>query len=427
MWIVIGAVAAGLTVITVLNDNLLAFGLLLSPLLLYIALKKPFAFPLGLFVMLIPFDSVLSVSEGAQGATLTRYIGMAAIIALMLKGAVERRLKMPDAVALWWVLLVAYGGLSVWWALDAERAQSRISTAAGLLLLYLVCSSFRLKKSEYQLMKWLALVGGAGAAIFTIYGYWKGHFYAGPDMRASLLIGERGAGPNQLAYDLLMPAAIGVAMLLTHKGKLFKALLLAVVVTIFAGIILTGSRGGLMGGVVVIAVYLIHVRKRLTFGIVSLAIGAILFFSMPGHLIERLAKAAETGGAGRLDIWHVGLLALKKYWLTGAGLNNFSTAYTEFAYYAPNFKGLGRAAHNIFLENFVQLGVIGFTLMAGGLYGHYRRISGSVISGGDFLMLKASFWAMMVSSLFLDTFWYKSTWLLWMMILMRKSSLEDGS
>ena len=136
----------------------------------------------------------------------------------------------------------------------------------------------------------------------------------------------------------------------------------------------------------------------------------------------RIGNAAETGGAGRLDIWQVGWKSLGKYWLTGAGLANFNYAYNEFADYAPQYRGLFRDPHNIYLGLFVEFGIIGISLMFITLKKHYELVRIHIGKyDADKVMLNATFWGILVSSMFLDTLRFKTFWLPFMMILMYRN------
>ena len=112
---------------------------------------------------------------------------------------------------------------------------------------------------------------------------------------------------------------------------------------------------------------------------------------------------------------------MAKYWLHGAGLDSFPAAYTEFMKYAP-YMGQNRAPHNIFVGMSVELGIIGIFFMIMALVKHYTSL---VPKGGSYdndqIILKAAFWGIIIASLSFDSVWFKSFWLLWMMITMQKN------
>jgi len=96
---------------------------------------------------------------------------------------------------------------------------------------------------------------------------------------------------------------------------------------------------------------------------------------MPELFFERVSDIAiaVSSGEGRVDIWRVGLQALQRYWLIGAGLSNFPFAYNEYAGFAVTYQGYSRGSHNIFLGTWVELGIIGLALMLVALWLQLRR------------------------------------------------------
>jgi O-antigen ligase len=424
--ITIALFIAIVTAIAIADTKWIYLGALLAPLFIYFSIKKPFIFPFGAYVFLLPFDEILSITGSSRGTTLTKLLGILTILVLFLKGLLEKKLKWPDKAAICWVLLVIYGLLSVSWAIEPARVLSRFFTAIGLLVLYLVISSYKINKSELNTCKWFILFGGFIAAIFAIYYYETGILYGG-STRVTMAFGERATNPNNFAFALIIPIAICIDLLLNQKKKMIKVALIVALGTILFGIIVTGSRGGFLGIGMIFIVYFLSVKQKLTFGTVLIATGIALVSFIPDLYVfftERWSTAIETGGTGRLAIWYVGLDALRQYWTIGAGLNNFPNVYNEFAHLTP-FSLLGRGSHNSYLGVFVELGIVGFSLFVWGITKHYQSIKlYFTYHDNNKVMLKAAFWAILVSSFFLDTLWIKSFWLLWMMILMRGNVFE---
>jgi len=419
----IGLLFSAITVgiIIALEEWLYAM-VVVSPLLVYLCIKKPFVFPFGLYVFFLPFDAVLSVTGSAHGATLTKFMGILTILVLLLKGAFEKKLKPPDNASLWWMLFVMYGLFSILWAIQPELVFSRMRTVVGLLVFYLLAASYDIKKSEFETLKWCVLAGGFLAAILSIYSYASLETIG----RTSIRFGERSARLNVFAFSLIIPISICVNNILKQNKILVKSLFGIVISAMLFSIVITGSRGGMLGVAVIFIVYIISIKQKITFGTVAIMIGLTLMPFVPDLFLERWGIAVETGGAGRLSIWNIGLFALKKYWLYGAGFSNFSNAYDEF-FNSASFLYIktSRAPHNIFLGIFVELGVIGFSLMVLAMIKNYQAIRSRFNHYSiNKVTLRASFWGILACSFFLDTLIYKSFWLLWMMIIMHKNAVE---
>ncbi|MDA8172454.1 MAG: O-antigen ligase family protein [Nitrospiraceae bacterium] len=410
--------------------------LLCAPFIVYLAMKRPFIFPFGLYVFSIPFENLLVMNGSAHGATLTRLLGVMAILALLLKGAFERRLKKPDKIDLWWILFTLYCLLSILWSISSSLPLVRVQTIIGLIGLYVVASSYRVQGKEYESVKWLILAGGALSSIFTIYAYHKGLVNFGEAERVSLMSLDSASGiggANKQAFDMLLPLSVCMGMLLKKGRPLAKGSLFLVLFVMFFGIMITGSRGGLAAAIVVLLCFIFYSKNRLKFAAAASIILVTTFAMTPQFYLDRINRSAETHASGRTDIWRVGLKAMEKYWLFGAGLDCFPNAYTEFVNYSPVYMGFDRAPHNIFVGTFVELGIIGGLLMVIALIKHYATIGHYAAIGGkggrpgaDQIILKAAFWALLVGGLSQDVVWYKSFWLLWMMIVMQKYASQTG-
>ena len=419
----IGLLFFAITVgIIIVHGKWLYAMVVLSPLLVYLCIKKPFIFPFGAYVFLLPFDRVLSVTGHAQGATLTKFLGVLTILVLLLKGTIERKLKQPDNAALWWMLFVMYGLFSLLWAIQPELSLSKFPTVTGLLVLFLVAASYDIKKSEFETLKWLIIVGGFLATILSIYNYASLETIG----RISIRFGERSAELNHFAFSLLIPFSVCLEMMLKQNMKTMRVLFGIILGVILFGIFITGSRGNALAAAVIIIVYIISIKQKITFGTIAIVIGLTLMAFVPDFFTERWGGALETGGAGRLSIWNIGLTALKKYWLYGAGFNNFPNAYDEFFHSASFlYTKSSRAPHNTFLGIFVELGIIGFSLMVLAMIKNYQAIRSRFNHYCiDKVTLRASFCGILVSSFFLDTFSLKSFWLLWMMIMMYENVVK---
>jgi len=424
IWIVLAIFIAMITAYAIVEKKWLYLGALFAPFLIYLCIKKPFIFLLGLYVLLLPLDSLLSVTGGPEGQQFIKILGILTIIVLVLKGSFERKLKRPDHAVLYWVLFTMFGLVSIVWAIDPVIAQNRFSTAIGMLVLYLVVASYEIEKNEFNAMKTLIIAGGLLAAIATIYNYQSGVFKVA--QRASLKFGEASVNPNLLGFSLLIPISVCAEMMFNQNKKIIKIFIAIVLALMLLAIILTGSRGSMLGVVAIFIVYFLSIKKKLSFVTIVIIVGIILLPFIPDFFIERWETSIETGGSGRTSIWYAGLMVVKKYWLLGAGLNNFPLAFNEFADYATATIYRFRDPHNTYMGILGELGIIGFILAIFGVWRHYKIIKRRCpkIYQNTQIMLKAAFWAVLVSSFFGSYLWKKSFWLLWMMIVMHRNIIE---
>jgi O-antigen ligase len=214
-------------------------------------------------------------------------------------------------------------------------------------------------------------------------------FYAGTMLLAAgllsvtaarvALIGEEGRvavssayDPNDLAMVLVMVLPLAVAWLFALRG-MGRAVMLLLCGTVLVGILLTGSRGGFLG-LVAVGAYLCCARlprpdgglgSRFTPG--KFAAGAlaviVLLAATPASVWDRIGSITSleqdynlTDSTGRIAIWERGLEAMMtRPW--GYGVKAFEAV-------EGGQGGRYKAAHNIWIEIGVELGVQGIVLLA---------------------------------------------------------------
>jgi len=420
-----------LTGIFIVYDKWVYLGILLIPFLVYFCIEKPFIFPFGIYAFALPLDSIFVLSGSGTGQNITKYLALLIIAVLILKGVFERKLKQPDnTTALLWTLFILWGVVSFIWAIHPETVFASIRNPVGLLILYLVVSSYKIQRDEYETLKWFIVGGGILAGVFSLYNYQI--FYSDSEIidRVGITIGEQSIGVNTLAYSMILPFAVCIEKILEQRQKVTKVVLGTGLAIILFSIVITGCRGAMLGVATIAAINYFSVKRKVSYIVLLIAIGLILTPFIPDFFFERWEKAGDTGGAGRLDIWYVGLDALfNKYLLIGAGLGNFPMAFDEFGRNSPDYLGFGRAAHNTFLEIIVELGVIGISLMVLAMWKSYQNIQSQLKNTYDAnsIMLKATFWGFIVGSFTADNAWDKSLWLLFMMMSMYRNSLRIQS
>jgi exopolysaccharide production protein ExoQ len=417
-WLVIAAIIIVAIVIgaTVAGTNWIVIaGLLALPLLVL----RPRDLCLGVYAFLLPFDSITKVGPGGQ--TLTLMAG-AAVVAVMLGTALVRKdLQAPPRYAWCWALLVVWAGLTVLWAPEWELAATKLFTAVSLLLVYLVVVSANISRKELKTISLFAVGGATAAAIYVSLQFFAGAKFQG-EMRGSLMSGSTAADPNYFAASLLLPLSLAVNLALSTRGWLSRLAWLAVAGTITFGIFVTMSRGAVVAIAVMILFYMTarRVSRGMTFAIVGVFV-ALIFF-LPNNFVSRIESAGKSGGAGRTTVWSVGWLAFKHHGLVGAGLNNFPIVYRDFVGNVPLYgPDHNKAAHNIYLEVAVELGVIGLALLLTAFWSQLReawrsRKTLSVKSGGDILPYEAACYSILVAAFFISVLWEKWFWLAWILL-----------
>src|SRR5262249_4592204 len=85
--------------------------------LLALFLRWPMVSALGLYALVVPFDSVAAI-DAVGGATFVKLAGLLAVCVIAATALVRRRLTVPPRAALWWAILLGWGILSAAWAVE---------------------------------------------------------------------------------------------------------------------------------------------------------------------------------------------------------------------------------------------------------------------------------------------------------------------
>ena len=409
----------------------------------------PVEIAMGATVVLLPFEYVtlLGVNGGGDGndRTLMSVAILLAFGTLCAVGVVGRRLQRPSAIAFWWGLFTTWSAVSILWAVEPQNALERLPSVVALFLFYLVASSFRITEKELDRIGLLAILGGAIAAALSIYSYRYGAGFAQHEVRATLAIGSGEVNPNRFGGCLLIPLSLALARFLSARHRWAKVTALGLLATIGLGLILTMSRGAILAAVVTLTVFFWRLNssrlkslkpkvRQLLLVVIVLAVVAAA--TAPASLLKRFQQSESDRGAGRLDIWSVGLAILKDYGVFGAGLNNFPVVYNKYAGYAThqNFK-TDRDPHNVYLGVAVEGGVVGLLLFVMALWTQFKIVSRVRVRAAEsstmLISCEATCWGVLVASIFGSFLWEKVFWIAWVLLAFALTvqvtkSLPDG-
>jgi O-antigen ligase len=203
-------------------------------------------------------------------------------------------------------------------------------------------------------------------------------------VRQQLRFGGRlGVGlyePNYTALALLIPIPVAFAIAhhepLTWKRRLwFLAACLLVL-----QLVMTGSRGGFLGLIVVLGLAAFRLTKRRLLAIVTLGLVLLGIVSLPTTLSERLHASVRHGGSNygleasneaRLSVAKAGLRMALANPLTGVGLGQFRFVTTQYG--ATQEK----IAHMTYIEIAAELGFPALTAFVWTLYATLRSLGRS--------------------------------------------------
>jgi O-antigen ligase len=206
-------------------------------------------------------------------------------------------------------------------------------------------------------------------------------------VRGSLMSGERFSGlmenPNSvgLLTALMMPLAVER---LLSRGRFRDFLLVTVMVV---GVVLSGSRGGMLATLIGTTYLLWKAHKRVfVVGLLASLAATILILLSPrereAEMVVDPYLRVETlaSGGGRVEVWPIAIKMIKQRPLLGHGFGTEDLLFQSYGYDPESFlQHTGSYLHNSYLGLTAQLGLVGaVTFFLPLLLFAYHRLRGSL-------------------------------------------------
>jgi O-antigen ligase len=173
--------------------------------------------------------------------------------------------------------------------------------------------------------------------------------------------------PNDLAMTLVLALPMAWYLGMTHRRPLIRWICRGYLPIGLLALVLTGSRGGMVAGLVGLMIVPFTMTKlspgRLAAAVFIMGVsGALAVAYTPETVIQRLAStrgSIEAGTmGGRTTIWMAGARAFVRRPITGYGAGSFAPAVRPIL-------GYPRVSHNSYLTVLVEQGIVGFLLYLG--------------------------------------------------------------
>lgn len=262
------------------------------------------------------------------------------------------------------ILVVALTPFSIWPGASLQFLLQELPTLSAITVIgYMMCRSWRSLRGTL-----LALVfSGVILARAALSGYSGGR--AATDTMYDT---------NDLAYILVTILPISIGFLLTAKSKFKRLLYGGASLVLMIAILLTQSRGGLFGLLAASALMLfgsirppskagagvrVSRKGKLAYLVAAVCGGMLIWFQLPYEARTRFSTVLDLGNDYNLDptndksrgqIWSRGLQATLSRPI-GYGPNSFGMVDYRFG-------GRMMAPHNSFIQDLVELGVLGLFL-----------------------------------------------------------------
>lgn len=347
--------------------------------LVVLCIRDPLRVALPIFAALIPFGGLLSVGSSRFGS-LSSLAGIVLGGGLVMQLVSGRRAAVRLHAALpVWLLFLAAAGATALWSVAPDTTINGFIVLSSLVLLYVFVSLSSVDRSVLERTENGLLVGGVAV---TAYGLYQllilGGFpsdapgFAGPAPDGRF--GNDLLGPNNEAVALLLPLVIALTRAVAGSRSGRRWTYVSISALLFLGILMTGSRGGLLAAFVAVLVLGLAVPRGraalLAAGVAVAVVGAAVFQYTPAGIAERTGD--PTSSSGRTSIWRVGLAACPQYCAAGAGWGTFPEVYADTQASVPGARVLvgpqgTYEPHNVWLLAVIELGLLGLALLAAGV------------------------------------------------------------
>ncbi|MCR2045610.1 O-antigen ligase family protein [Anaerosalibacter massiliensis] len=164
--------------------------------------------------------------------------------------------------------------------------------------------------------------------------------------------------PNVLAEYLIMILPISMSLFYNSKKVYKKLTFLLTTVILAGGLGLTYSRGGWLGFIFSVLIFVFLVEKRLFF--VFIPLGILILPFLPPTILNRIRSINDLGDSSnlsRFQIWLTTIEIIKDNWIAGVGLGSKAFMHAYRSYSSETFTYYH--SHNTYLQVAAEMGIGG--------------------------------------------------------------------
>ena len=283
---------------------------------------------------------------------LSNYVGISMLLGWAFNGFGSWRLGRARLVVVALFAFVGWFALSGELGLDPSRSRESLLEFSKVVLPVIVGATTLTDPKHWRTLLWVIVLaeGYVGFEMNNDY-YMKSYNTASTGF---------GVGDNNF-FGLSLVTVLGPAVALAISSRTWTQRLLAAAAAAFIlhTVLLTFSRGAMVGLLAVAATALIIIPKRPKYMLPVLAtIGLGVWLTGP-ELAERymttFAPAEERDGSSesRLDLWADCLLVIERYPIFGVGPANWRVIVQNYGWPA------GKSAHSVWMETAAETGIPG--------------------------------------------------------------------
>jgi len=257
-----------------------------------------------------------------------------------------------------------------------------------ILMYFVVINSIETRK-QINTMIYVFVFGGLVVALYGIYQYLFGNTLATSWIDRELFEGMKTRvystfeNPNVLAEYLLLVIPLCISVCIASKKWSSRIVFGIIACILLVCLAVTFSRGSYIGILVAGVVFALILNLRFIFlfiaGLVALP------FVLPQSIISRFSSITNLGDSStqyRLSIWQSSAEIIKDYWYKPIGQSTdvFKSVYPIYAQNGVS----AEHAHNWYLQNIVETGILGFIVLIGIIYRFFQYIFNGIKKATNF-------------------------------------------
>lgn len=318
----------------------------------------------GVYSGMIPLNMVMNFTGSG---TLNRYVGIFVIIAILIDLLLKKQAFILGKEFIPIFLFTIFAFASCFWSVNIQSTFSALLSLLSMITFYFVCINKVYTDSEKAFIKICCIVGGVLISLYLIST--RHLYYTRVFITTS---GGQAIDPNDLSSSLAFGGLFIFDYLLRNKVNFKGPVIVVCMFIILYGMLLTGSRGGMLGLVMGFTMLMIlDVRNKaiskarvLLFCVIVFILLFILYRTeilsayINSETLGRLTlnSALETGGTGRATIWMNTIKTAFESPIIGYG---FAGGPYELYQKYGTFIG----THNVVFSLLLGTGLIGLAIM----------------------------------------------------------------
>ncbi len=365
-----------------------------------------------LFIFLVPFGD--GIWDGLPRVSATLAIGFSVI--LFLVHGTHRNYNFFHFFS---VLYIAWQVISLMWTPDFDWGKGMAITSVQLLLLALLLTLVLDTKKKiiyaYQAYVFGNLVGSGIIVSNYLQGIQSPYYNR---------YGIQNIETDTLSIFLALSIPMAAYLITKHKSKALKLVNIMAIPVVFYAIFLTGTRTGSIVAIIGLIYWIFTARKssvsiKATFAVVMVASIIVVLSFAPKASVDRIFSAGKSISSGTLNyrtvIWGGSLNQWKESPMLGTGIGGLGFALSkEHIEY--------RDAHNTFIHNIAEFGIIGLLLYIGMILTILLYILRTPIDEKSFLL--SLFMVVIVSQLTTHTHTEKIIWIVFSLLVAHASQFS---